>query len=305
MGTLLLMAGDLLPGIIGAACVILFLYGFFASFSSGVPAFFEKRPKKKYQGQNLMVFRTLSAKLATMGVLMATISLLFIAVLISQGTGLIFKGIFESRARQTSSFDIFIGIGERGRNADDYRKYIEENIPIRESYSYLVYQGENSQVTDYVEENADYYRNYDFDIVMKYSDYVVLRRMLGYSDVFLSPGEYFIHCQPYLKNLLENYEEAITVGGSAFWLGGVYAEDFNQYAWEGNGRGFLLVAPDEETENRPAVHNIYAAMTKEPVSDAQAEALMEINGHGEYDTVYVKTQIKKECAAGEVKGKRL
>ena len=60
VGTLFLMARNFWLGLIGAACVIVFLYGFFASFSSGVPAFFDKRPKKKYQKENLMVFRTLS-----------------------------------------------------------------------------------------------------------------------------------------------------------------------------------------------------------------------------------------------------
>ena len=297
VGTLFLMARNFWLGLIGAACVIVFLYGFFASFSSGVPAFFDKRPKKKYQKENLMVFRTLSAKLATMGVLMATISLLFTAVLASQGMGLIIKGILENRARQTSCFDLFIGIGEKGRDADDYREYIEKNIPLTTSHSYFVWQGENMQVMDYVEKNADYYRNYDCDTVMKYSDYAILRNMLGYPEVFLNPGEYLIHCQPYLKDLLENYEETITVGENTFRPGGVRAEDFNQYAWEGNGRGFLLIVPDEAAQNLPAAHRIYAAMTKEPVSEAQARGLEEINGHGEYDTLYIKTQIEKECAA--------
>ena len=46
LGTLLLVAGDLLLGLIGAGCIIVFLFGFFLSFASGVPAFFEKRPVK-------------------------------------------------------------------------------------------------------------------------------------------------------------------------------------------------------------------------------------------------------------------
>ena len=63
IGTVLIMAGELVLGIIGAALIIIFLYGFFASFSSGVPAWFEKYSAKKYQGQNLLVFRTLCTKL--------------------------------------------------------------------------------------------------------------------------------------------------------------------------------------------------------------------------------------------------
>ena len=53
IGTCLLMAGGSIFGIIGAGCVIVFLFGFFLSFASGVPAFFDKRPARKYQGQTL------------------------------------------------------------------------------------------------------------------------------------------------------------------------------------------------------------------------------------------------------------
>ena len=66
-GALLLMAGGLVLGLIGGVCIVLFSFGFFVSFASGVPAFFARRPGLKYRGQTLLVFRTLTAKLATMG----------------------------------------------------------------------------------------------------------------------------------------------------------------------------------------------------------------------------------------------
>lgn len=80
-GTLLLTARELSIGLTGAGCVILSLFGFFISFASGVPVFFDKRPARKYQRQNLLVFRSLTAKLATMGTLMAIISMIFTATL--------------------------------------------------------------------------------------------------------------------------------------------------------------------------------------------------------------------------------
>lgn len=100
-GTVLIMASDIISGLIGAGCIIVFLYGFFLSFASGVPAFFERRPARKYRGQNLLVFRTLTAKLATMGVLMATISMIFTGTLISGGTGLVFRGFLQAGLQKT------------------------------------------------------------------------------------------------------------------------------------------------------------------------------------------------------------
>ena len=44
VGTILMTLGELASGLLGAACIILFLFGFFISFSSGVPAWFEKLP---------------------------------------------------------------------------------------------------------------------------------------------------------------------------------------------------------------------------------------------------------------------
>lgn len=67
IGTFLLVAQSLFVGLAGAGCVIFSLFGFFLCFALGVPAFFDKRPARKYQGQNLLVFRPLTAKLATMG----------------------------------------------------------------------------------------------------------------------------------------------------------------------------------------------------------------------------------------------
>lgn len=72
-GTCLLIVSNAMVAAAGVGCLILFLFAFFLSFASGVPAFFNRRPARKYQGQNLLIFRTLTAKLATMGMLMATI----------------------------------------------------------------------------------------------------------------------------------------------------------------------------------------------------------------------------------------
>ena len=66
-GTVLLMMPDLVIALIGAGCVIAFLFGFFLSFASGVPAFFDKRPARKFKGHNLLIFRTLTAKLVLWG----------------------------------------------------------------------------------------------------------------------------------------------------------------------------------------------------------------------------------------------
>lgn len=301
VGTMLLMVGDLLFGLIGAACVIAFLYGFFLSFASGVPAYFDRRPEQKYKGQTLLVFRTLTAKLATMGVVMATIALLFTATLISEGCGLIFHGLFYGRVRENSCFDIMIGISDLRQDHGDYIEYLHDSISVVSELQYQVYQGENTQVRDYLTGNTTYYEYHDYDILMAYSDYAALRKMLGYPEVTLQPGQYLMHCRTYLEKLLQRYDLPVSVGGHTLTPAGVYCEPLEQYGWDVNGSDYLLVVPDALAAQCPVSHKLYVAMTAEPLTEAQYIELKEIrkdrSQYYDYDNLIVRAQEEREAAA--------
>lgn len=435
IGIPLLLAGKMPIILLGIACIVFFLYGFFLSFSSGVPAYFEKRPGKKYAGHALLLFRGLSSKLNTMGLTMATISLLFTVTLICDGMGMLFGALFQSRVDGSTCFDIFIGTEAKDGDVEDsetgisdsavgaeystegagipdpyadgsmaggsmdgssmadrsmadgsmagrsmadrsmanaaipavswdnaavrpgkaaidmaasapgadiavtcrnsstaspfpgsiqnpeshmesafpefqpYLEYIRDEIPLRASMQYYIYRGENAQVTDYIDENAEYYAYYAYDPLMAYSDYAALREMLGYSQVTLEPGRYIVHCMEYLGSLMEDYSEVVSVGGNQLSPGGVYTEHFTQKLWDGNGRGFLLVVPDECLASRPVSHSVYGAMTGDPLTQEQDDWLEEIHencnggsaGLSHFSTGYLtlmtKTSLAREYAA--------
>lgn len=276
-GTLLLMAGNMLMGLIGAGCVILFLFGFFLSFASGVPGFFDRKPARKYRGQNLLVFRTLTAKLATMGVVMSVISMIFAATLITEGSGLVFHGLFRGRAAENACFDLYIGIEGKTPQPEPYLDYIAENIPVEQSVLYRVYLTDSPQVRDYVSsQTAYYYYNYDQDPILRWSDYAALREIAGHPPVEPDPGRYIIHCMAYLKEPLEGYTQPITLGDHTLAPGSVYTGHLSQSYGVGNGRGYILVVPDDAAEGLNAHHLSYAARTSEPVTAAQFNALDEI-----------------------------
>lgn len=303
IGTVLLMAGDMLLGVIGAGVIIIFLFGFFLSFASGVPTFFDKRPARKYKGQNLLVFRTLTAKLTTMGIVMATISMIFIATIISEGSGLVFRGIFEGRADNYSCFDFYISISSSEQDHKPYLGYIDSNIPVKSDLLYSVYQGNGNQVSRFLEESAaqtKFICYYDTDLILRYSDYAALRVMLGYPEVSLEPGTYLIHCMGYLGRALTEYNIPITMGGTTLTPGGVYTEPLNQYGWDTNGGNFVLVVPDELAENQPVSHRIYCALTVQPVTSEQFEALRSIRNEDtrpEHDTLHGAADEQAEAAA--------
>lgn len=308
-GTCLLMAGGAIFGITGAGCVIAFLFGFFLSFASGVPAFFDRRPARKYRGQSLLVFRTLTAKLATMGVLMATISMIFTATLISEGAGLVFRGLFAGRAAENACFDLYIGAAGDGLVSQDYFDYIQDNISVERELHYCVYQAEDSRVLDYVESmGEDYYRYFDRDPVLRYSDYAALRAIAGYPPVELMPGEYLVHCRAYLEKHLTGYTQPISLGGASLIPGGVHTEHLLQNYDTGNGARYVLVVPDEVAEDLPVFHHAYAAKTAQPVTEAQFDLLCDINYRlGEqnllepsYDEIHTRASEKAEEAAQTV-----
>ncbi len=308
-GTCLLMAGGAILGVTGAGCVIVFLFGFFLSFASGVPAFFDRRPARKYRGQSLLVFRTLTAKLATMGVLMATISMIFTATLISEGAGLVFRGLFAGRAAENACFDLYIGTAGDGPVSQDYFDFIQDNISVERELHYCVYQAEDSRVMDYVERmGEDYYRYFDRDPVLRYSDYAALRAIAGYPPVELKPGEYLIHCRAYLEKHLTGYTQPISLGGASLIPGGVHAEHLLQNYDTGNGARYVLVVPDEAAEGLLVFHHAYAAKTAQPVTEAQFDVLCDINYRlGEqnlpepiYDEIHTRASEKAEEAAQTV-----
>ena len=276
-GTLLLViASKLLTGIIGAGCIIVFIYGFFTSFSSGVPAYFDKKPERKYQGQNLMVFRTLTAKLASMGIVMATVALLFTATLLTEGAGMVFNGTFQGRLEK-DAFDLLF-VSDQEDHVDRCRESMAEQLPLTSSWQYKLYQGGDDSLIEYLEGAAGYYRysyshDYNKTVLMAYSDYAALRDMLGLSSVELEPDRYIIHCMPYLEKPLRRWNRPLSLDGKIFSQGQIFTEQFTQNRGDGNGHQFLLIVPDEVCVTRPVIRYALAAMTESDITDKQYETL--------------------------------
>ena len=278
VGTILLMAAsELVVGVIGAGCLIVFIYGFFTSFSSGVPAYFERKPERKYRGQNLMTFRTLTAKLATMGIVMATVSLLFTATLLTEGSGMVFNGIFQGRLER-DAFDLLF-VSDQADHVERCRESMEaQQLPLSASWQYRLYPDEENSVIDYLIETAGYQRysyNHDFNecAMMAFSDYTTLRDMLGLPTAELEPDCYIIHCMPYLEETLRQWGQTLSFDGRTLSPGKIYTEQFAQNLWNGNGHQFLLVVPDTVCAERSPIRYCLAAMTECNITSEQYETL--------------------------------
>lgn len=305
LGTALLLTRNLGFGILGSLLIILFCYGFFISFSSGVPAFFEKRPARKYRGCNLLVFRSLSTKLASMGITMGTIALIFTATLLTEGTGLLFQNQFTREQELITAFDLYIAAAADKADMAVYEGFLGENLDITAQRRYNTFSAADDTVTQYVKGRTRYWSYFDSDQLLRYSDYAALREMLGYAPVAMEENQYLIHCMEHLKPAFEGYDGALNIGGAALVPGGMHSEILTQFRWDGNGRGFILVVPDSAVTALAPSLTIWAMMTQEPMDGAIYQGVSQIrdarsdssNDPTVYDTLYSRTAAKEEYAA--------
>ncbi|MCC8023676.1 MAG: ABC transporter permease, partial [Clostridiales bacterium] len=264
--------------VIGAVLLLIyFLFAFYFSISGAITRAFAEHPRRKYRGESMFLFRALTSKVNSMTVTMTVLALLFTLTMAGIGFGAVFSDVFDRRVEMLA-FDLSIGFTDSRAEADEYLAYVEEHVDVRADHLYPIYQGDARQVSDLLETNHLGPIYYDTDLVMKYSDYAVLREMLDLEPVVLNSGSYLFHCVSRAEKVLQQYaqEETVTVGGQALRFQGIYTEDFSQYYWTSNGRNFLIVAPDDAVEDLQMEHRIYAAMTDTPVEEAVEIGLREI-----------------------------
>ena len=91
-------------------------------------------------------------------------------------------------------------------------------------------------------------------VVDRQADYAALRSIAGYRTAELKEGQYLIHCMTYLEGPLKAYKEPLTLGGVTLQPGGLYTEPLSQGSE--NGRGYILVVPDEAAGGLSVHHNI-------------------------------------------------
>lgn len=299
----LLITYDSALSLIGAFLLIFFLFTFYISFSSGLPAYYEKHERRKYAGNTLYVFRSITSKVGSMGITLSIISILLTATLIAVGTGLSFNHLFMRNAELETAHSIYIG-SEEATDFTEYRRYISENLDVESELQYEIYRLDSDIITSYVDPYRDHFRAYDYDTVMAYSDYSKLRDMLGYQRVPLPVDGYILQCLDYLAKPLASYDEPVRIGEHVLMKAGIYDEIFTQHRWNGNGSGFIVVVEDEIAQALPVSHSAYAARTGLPVTMEEYMELdlirMEQRGNGlssGYDMIYSKAYIKEQNAS--------
>lgn len=301
-GMVLLLSHKAVLGAVGAVLLIIFIFTFYFSFSSGLVAHYNKHLKNKYRYNTLFVFRSLSSKVASMGITMSAITILLTVTLVAIGAGLVFNHSFKRTVKLCTNFDVFIGSNDANSNLEEYSEYIATNIDVEESCKYQAYDANNSRLTTFINNNADYYKQSDNDIVMKYSDYIKLREILGYQPInALADDGFIIHCMDYLEKPFQTYSETYLINKKVLKKQNVYSESFTQQLWIGNGDGFVIIVPDDVAKPLNTIRSMFVAKTKYPITMDDYIALLDIadkksgeSSNMEMDSIFSKAIVREQ-----------
>lgn len=303
VGVVMLVTMQFFISFLGGILLIIALYMFFINFSVAVPGFFEKHVNFKYRKTNLLVFRTLSSKLITMGATAATISVLIIMTLMSEGVGLMFGNEVQRGESIYTAYDFYVS--SANSDLSSYQGYIQGHLGSYKDHKYTTYLAGEDQVQSYLSKhNKSYFYDTDSDVVISQSDYRALRRILGLKPAVLSDNTYVIHYMDALKKNLENYHKDVKINNVILHAGRQYDENMSQYNDGGNGDGFFLVIPDKlVTDLEPSSYS-YAVMTKGdfPLKDfRQLVSISEerdksslANSTGSQDILYSQNEMREE-----------
>lgn len=235
--------------------------------------YFKKQTWKK-SSTNTFIFRLLTAKINKLTTLYGLVaSLLTIALLfISTGIG---YGYSVNKLLDLNSFDISIlHIGNK-EGLNRYEKYLNQNYNMTDGYAYNLYTDETTTFTDIrntvlskyfkqrhlnFEPKEYLYDLNKYDMYISYTDYNMLRKILGYRPIEMDDKHFLIHCMPYLQKGFQDESSniSLSLSGESLSLAEIVTENFSLYDGYGNGQEFIVVVPDKFARNLKVAYSLYS-----------------------------------------------
>ena len=221
--------------------LIISIYGVSATCADMLLSVLLKNKKMKYKKDNLFVTRTFASKSRTMSFTFGTLSLLILLSLLCLNFSSINKGVYKSSIELTAPYDVHVF--DHKQPFDDFNEYIaviDEDYTINETLEYYVYKEPSHQMQNYYDVQF-----YDFDPVMKLSDYNKLLKLRGMDTIKLKDNEYVLVTSSQLLYKVENNDniKILRFSNRDLHLKEIDTKSF-WYSMTNTGR-FMVVVPDE------------------------------------------------------------
>ena len=286
-------------------CVIMLIisiYGISATCADMLLSILLKSKKMKYQNDNLFVTRTFASKARTMSFTFGTLSMLILLSLLCLNFSSIYKGLYQTSIGLPSPHDV--EVFDWTQPFDDYKEYldvIDEDYTIKETIEYNVYKEPKHQIQDYYDVQF-----YDYDPVMKLSDYNRLLKLRNMNTVELTEDEYFLVTDSQLLYKVEDNADMQTIqfANNELRLKGVDTKSF-WYSMNNTGR-FTVIVPDEYVQGLEISEEHLIVDTKEETTaklkekiDTELKHLLVVEDehgttHNEYYRVSVRGTVIEE-----------
>lgn len=165
--------------------LIISIYGISTTCADMFLTVLLKNKKMKYQNDNLFVARTFASKARTMSFTFGTLSMLILTSLLALNYSSINKASYDISVNLNAPYDI--QLFDDKQVFDEYIRVIEEEYTIDNTIEYDIYKEPNHQVQNFFQ--SEYY---DFDPVLKLSDYNRLLELRKMPLLSLNDNEYYI-----------------------------------------------------------------------------------------------------------------
>lgn len=249
--------------------LIISIYGIYATFSDMLLSILLKSKKCKYQKDNLFVARTFASKARTMSFTFGTLSMLILISLICLNFSSINKGMYKSTIELNAPYDVdLFDENNTFKNIDKFLCIIDEDYTINQTVEYNIYKEPNYQIQNYYAVEF-----YNYDPVMKLSDYNKLLKIRNMDTIKLNKDEYLLVTPNELLYKVENNNDIknIQFSGNELRLKEIDTKSY-WYAMNNTGR-FTIVVADECVQGLEISERHLIVDTKEDTTTKLEEKL--------------------------------
>lgn len=247
--------------------IIICIFGSYISISPAIVRLFLKG-NHKYKGNRMIIFRELAAKMNTMKFTMGNLAILITLTFLAIQSGMLLKGFLDELFVSRAPFDVMVTSIDEEEKLNKITDYLQNHNGIREKYQYNIYEVGSADVGGFFNREV---HDSDWGTYMRYSDYVKLRKMMGYKEAVNCQDGYLLHCVGSVKKAVSQQDNTDMVfGGKTYRLRKMYTEGF---ALEGmNGVYFVIVLPDDLVSDLKVNHTVMAVSTvKETTEETRSD----------------------------------
>mgnify|MGYP000783544104 CR=1 FL=1 len=273
--------------------LIISIYGISTTCADMFLTVLLKNKKMKYQNDNLFVARTFASKARTMSFTFGTLSMLILISLLALNYSSINKASYDISVNLNAPYDV--QLFDDKQVFDEYIRVIEEEYTIDNTIEYDIYKEPNHQVQNFFQ--SEYY---DFDPVLKLSDYNRLLELRKMPLLSLNDNEYYIVTNSKFAYEVEDNKdiETITVANKNLKLKGYDTKSY----WNSitNTGRFVVVLPDKYVQGLEVSENHLIIDTKEDtdaelenkIKEAMQHQLVKVDENGEINDESYRVNVR-------------